>query len=248
MAVNPLLRLLIEREGSDLHLSEGLVPRGRVHGILEDLAGPSEEIGAWILAILDEGQRRALEEDGETDFAYEVEGAARFRVNAFKHAGGLGAVFRVIPQIIPTLEELRIPDEVRSFTRLERGLVLVTGPTGSGKSSTLAALLDVINETSARHIITIENPIEFVHTDKRSTFTQREVGRDTDSFAQALLSAARQDPDLVLVGEMRDRETIHLALSLAEMGVAPSTASSRSSPRTSSARPGRCSPGRSKAS
>ena len=219
MAVNPLLRLLVEREGSDLHLNEGLPPRGRVHGVLEDLGDPSDEVGAWILSILDDDQRRTLQADGETDFAYEVEGTARFRVNAFKHIGGLGAVFRVIPQVIPTLEELSIPDEVRRFTELDRGLVLVTGPTGSGKSSTLAALLDVINETSARHIITIENPIEFVHADKSSSFTQREVGNDTDSFAKALRSAARQDPDLVLVGEMRDRETIHLALSLAEMGM-----------------------------
>ncbi|MHC4956778.1 MAG: type IV pilus twitching motility protein PilT [Planctomycetota bacterium] len=219
MAIDAMLRDLVAREGSDLHLQEGLPPKGRVHGVLEKIGDESDRTGGWILDLLDTTLRGRLEHDGEVDFAYEVEDAARFRVNVFRHQRGLGAVFRVIPTRIPSLEELRIPDEVLRFTELKRGLVLVTGPTGSGKSSTLAALLDVINQREARHIVTIENPIEFVHNDAQSTFTQREVGRDTESFAQALMSAARQDPDLVLVGEMRDRETIHLALTLAEMGL-----------------------------
>jgi twitching motility protein PilT len=177
------------------------------------------DTGLWIDALLDDRHRRIFEREGETDLAYEVEGAGRFRVNVFNHHGGLGAVFRIIPQKIPTLEELQLPAEVERFSRLPAGLVLVTGPTGSGKSSTLAALLDVINTSYDRHVVTIEDPIEFVHADRRSTFTQREVGRDTESVAAALRSAARQDPDLILVGEMRDRETIHLALTLAEMGM-----------------------------
>jgi twitching motility protein PilT len=219
MAIDAMLRDLVAREGSDLHLQEELPPKGRVHGVLERIGDVDDRVAGWILQLLDETLRGRLERQGEVDFAYEVEGAARFRVNVFRHQRGLGAVFRVIPTRIPSLEELRIPDEVLRFTELKRGLVLVTGPTGSGKSSTLAALLDVINQREARHIVTIENPIEFVHHDAQSTFTQREVGRDTDSFAEALQSAARQDPDLVLVGEMRDKETIHLALSLAEMGL-----------------------------
>jgi twitching motility protein PilT len=219
MAVDDLLRDLVERGGSDLHLQEGLPPKARIHGVLEEIAERGPETGGWIETLLDERHREMFERAGETDFAHEVEGAGRFRVNVFRHHGGLGAIFRTIPKIIPTLDELRIPDEVQRFAELSRGLVLVTGPTGSGKSSTLAAMLDRINRNESRHIVTIEDPIEFVHPDRESTFTQREVGRDTDSFAAALRSAARQDPDMVLVGEMRDRETIHLALTLAEMGM-----------------------------
>jgi twitching motility protein PilT len=219
MAVDDLLRELAGREGSDLHLLEGLPAKARVHGVLETIADESPDTGAWVEGLLDERHREIFARDGETDLAYEVEDAGRFRVNVFRHHGGVGAIFRIIPQTIPTIDELHLPRELNRFTTLSSGLVVITGPTGSGKSSTLAALLNVINQREARHIITIEDPVEFVHVDARSTFTQREVGRDTESAADALRSAARQDPDLLLVGEMRDRETIHLALTLAEMGM-----------------------------
>jgi len=219
MELDGLLRELAEREGSDLHLIEGQVAKARIHGTLEPLAAEAPPVKEWIEAVLDDRHRAQFEACGETDLAYAVEGTARYRVNVFLHQRGVGAVFRMIPRRIPTLEELRIPPEVERFTRLGRGLVLVTGPTGSGKSSTLAALLDCINCRERRHIVTIEDPIEFLHNDVDSVFTQREVGRDTESFAAALRSAARQDPDLILVGEMRDLETIRLALTLAEMGM-----------------------------
>jgi twitching motility protein PilT len=219
MPIDDWLRTLAVLGGSDLHVLEGLPPKARVHGVLEAIEEPRPETAAWIEAILDERHRYLFDRDGEADLAYEVADAGRFRVNVFRHKGGLGAVFRIIPERIPTLEELHIPVETERFTRVRSGLVLVTGPTGSGKSSTLAALLDMINGAESRHVVTIEDPIEFVFRDARSTFTQREVGRDTESFATALRSAARQDPDLLLVGEMRDRETIRLALTLAEMGM-----------------------------
>jgi twitching motility protein PilT len=219
VGVDDLLREVVARGGSDLHLLEGLPPKARVHGHLEEIGKPSRKTGAWVDALLDDRHRALFDRDGESDLAYAVEGLARFRVNVFRHHGGLGAIFRMIPSVIPSLDELRIPHNVERFIELQGGLVLVTGPTGSGKSSTLAALFDLINERDRRHIITIEDPIEFVHEDKQCTFTQREVGRDTETFAAALRSAARQDPDLVLVGEMRDRETIQLALTLAEMGM-----------------------------
>ena len=219
MAVDDLLRELARREGSDLHLMEGLPTKARVHGILELIEEESPDIATWVHGLLDDRHQQIFAEAGEADLAYEVEGAGRFRVNVFRHNLGVGAIFRIIPQEIPTIEELGLPEELHRFASLPSGLVVITGPTGSGKSSTLAALLDVINRNEARHIITIEDPIEFVHTDDQSTFTQREVGRDTESVADALRSAARQDPDLILVGEMRDRKTIHLALTLAEMGM-----------------------------
>ena len=219
MELDGLLKDLVARGGSDLHLLEGLVAKVRVHGSLEPVTDEPPEVRPWIEALLDERHGRIFRERGETDLAHDVEGAGRFRVNVFRHHGGVGAVFRLIPREIPDLAELNLPPAVERFASLHRGLVLVTGPTGSGKSSTLAALLDLVNRSEARHIVTIEDPIEFLHADGLSTFTQREVGRDSASFAAALRSAARQDPDLVLVGEMRDRETIHLALSLAEMGM-----------------------------
>ena len=219
MSVDELLRELVERGGSDLHLLEGFVPKARIHGVLEPLRDEPVPVPEMVLPILDERHKRPFEEAGETDLAYEVEGSGRFRVNVFRHHHGTGAVFRLIPRRIPTLEELSLPAEIERFTQIRSGLVLVTGPTGSGKSSTLAAILSAINCSDKRHIITIEDPIEYVHVDIDSVFTQREVGRDTVSFAAALRSAARQQPDLVLVGEMRDQETIHLALRLAEMGL-----------------------------
>jgi twitching motility protein PilT len=219
LGIDDLLRELAARGGSDLHLLEGSPPRVRVHGELEELAAPAEPVPPLVAPILDERRRGILERDGEVDLAYEVADAGRFRVNVFHHHRGTGAVFRRIPSKIPELAELCIPPAVERFASIRSGLVLVTGPTGSGKSSTLAALLDLINRRDARHVVTIEDPIEYVHEDRGCTFSQREVGSDTDSFATALRSAARQDPDLVLVGEMRDLETIRLALSLAEMGM-----------------------------
>ena len=231
--LNDLLRDLIEREGSDLHLLDGVPPKIRVHGSLELVREEPVDVGALVLGLLDTRQRALFDGDGEADLAYEVADLARFRVNAFRHHGGVGAVFRVIPDHIPTLEELNVPEEVERFARLRQGLVLVTGPTGSGKSSTLAALIDLINRTSARHIVTIEDPIEYVHQDQMSTVSQREIGRDAQTFQDALQSAARQDANLILVGEMRDRETIQLALTLAEMGtVVFSTLHTNSAART----------------
>ena len=218
-AIDDLLRELARRGGSDLHLLEGLPPKARVDGLLEPIGEIDSGIGRAIEALLDDRHRGIFHEAGETDMAYEVADAGRFRVNVFRHFGGVGAVFRIIPAAIPSLDDLQLPEAVRRFAELQRGLVLITGPTGCGKSSTLAALLEVINERESRNIVTIEDPIEFVHEDIQSTFTHREVGRDTESVAAALRSAARQDPDLVLVGEMRDRKTIHLALTLAEMGM-----------------------------
>jgi len=217
--VDALLRDLVTRDGSDLHLLEGLVAKARVHGVLEPVTDEEPPVAAWVDELLDERHRRIFLEDGEADLAYDVADAGRFRVNVFRHHHGVGAIFRLIPRTIPSLDELHLPAEVERFTHFNRGLVLVTGPTGCGKSSTLAALLDAINRSESRHIITIEDPIEFLHDDVMSTFTQREIGRDTDSFAAALRSAARQDPDLVLVGEMRDKVTMQLALTLAEMGM-----------------------------
>ncbi len=216
--LNTLLGELIEQEGSDLHLIDGVVPKIRVHGHLTRLRDVPVEVGPLALPLLDDRQRALFDDHGEVDLAHELPDRARFRVNVFRHRGGVGAVFRLIPRRIPSLEELNVPAEVARFADLRSGLVLVTGPTGSGKSSTLAALLDLVNQRDGRHVVTIEDPIEFVHTDKNSWFTQREIGKDSESFADALLSAGRQDPDLVLVGEMRDRETIQLALTLAETG------------------------------
>ena len=222
MILDDVLRDLVARQGSDLHLLQGQPAKLRVHGELEVATAGGDEVpdvGEVVLPILEPRHRAQLDENGESDLAYEVEGAGRFRVNVFRHMHGLGAVFRLIPRRIPTLAELNVPAEVEHFADLRRGLVLVTGPTGSGKTSTLAAVLGLINAREARHIVTIEDPIEFLHENVLSTFTQREIGRDADTFAAALRSAGRQGPDLVLLGEMRDRETIGMALTLAEMGL-----------------------------
>ena len=161
--LDTLLRDLVDRDGSDLHLLDGVVPKGRVHGELEAIADAPVDVEPLMLPLLDERQRGLFAADGEVDLAYELDGLCRFRVNVFRHHGGTGAVLRVIPQDIPSLADLNVPPEIERFTKLRQGLVLVTGPTGSGKSSTLAALLDVVNRTQARHIVTIEDPIEFVH-------------------------------------------------------------------------------------
>jgi twitching motility protein PilT len=208
--------------GSDLHLSVGLPPSFRVHGHLQPirkdpLTGP--EFETLIREITPPPLWKEYVETGDVDFAYEVPGLARFRTNLLSQHRGSGAVFRIIPTRIQTMEELGLPKQLYQFTRIDRGLVLVTGPTGSGKSTTLAAIINEINATRNAHIITIEDPIEFVHENQRSLITQREIGEHTQSFAQALRAAVREDPNVVLVGEMRDLETINLALTSAEMGL-----------------------------
>jgi twitching motility protein PilT len=219
--LDQFLKLLVQKEGSDLHLSCGNAPIFRVHGHIQrvefrDLT-PSD-MEALIFEILTDEQREQLETTHDLDFAYEITGIARFRGNIFYQHRGMGAVFRVIPSHIPSADDLKLPKAIREFTELNKGLVLVTGPTGSGKSTTLAAMIDLINSTRGEHILTVEDPIEFVHTTKKALVNQREVGPHTKSFATALKAALREDPDVILVGEMRDRETISLALTAAETG------------------------------
>ncbi|MCG7599415.1 type IV pilus twitching motility protein PilT [Halomonas sp. McH1-25] len=221
MDITELLAFSAKQKASDLHLSAGLPPMIRVDGDIRRLNVPAmedREVRKLIYDIMGDRQRRDYEEHLETDFSFEVPGVARFRVNAFNHGRGSGAVFRTIPSEVLTMETLGLGDVFRRLASLPRGLVLVTGPTGSGKSTTLAALIDYINETRYDHILTIEDPVEFVHTSKRSLINQREVHRDTHSFSQALRSALREDPDVILVGELRDLETIRLALTAAETG------------------------------
>jgi len=221
--LDELLRYLKEHGGSDLHLVAGLEPRIRVHGGLEPVAGRS---------VLADGELRGLMEElaherhwdeytrtNDVDFAYGLENVARFRVNYFVQENGPSAVFRAIPERIVPLEELQLPPAVEKLAHLQKGLVIVAGPTGSGKSTTLAAVIDLINRTYAKHIVTIEDPVEFLHKNKQSVITHREVGTDTVGFADALRAAVRQDADVVLVGEMRDRETITMAVTAAEMGL-----------------------------
>ena len=213
---------LIELGGSDLHLSEGQPPKIRVHGsikpIAEEILTP-EIIEPMMQEICEERAWKKYLERGDLDFAYEMDADNRFRCNYFKQQNGMGCVFRIIPTKIASLEQLGIPQVVKEFGHLRGGLVLVTGPTGSGKSTTLAALLDYINVNFRRHIITIEEPIEFVHRNKKSIITQREVPIQTPTFADGLRAALREDADIVLVGEMRDLETISLALTAAETGL-----------------------------
>jgi len=220
--IDTFLELAVKQDGSDLHLVSGNPPRIRVYGNLETVKY-RELSENETLALLHEimiGQvRKTFDATGSADFAYAIAGLARFRVNVFRHVGGVGAVLRVIPHSIKTLEELEMPPALKTFTRQKKGLVLATGPTGSGKSTTLAALIHEINSTRKGHIVTIEDPIEFIHTRKLCLISQREVGLDAVSFAAGLRSAVREDPDLILVGEMRDLETISLALTAAETGV-----------------------------
>ncbi len=221
--LHDLLRATRESGSSDLHLVSGLAPRVRLHGALVPLAGGVELSPEALAALLSEGvsarQWQEFIASGDLDFALAVPGVARFRGNYLRQERGPSAVFRTIPEKIASLEELGLAAVLGRLAELRSGLVLVTGPTGSGKSTTLAAIVDRINRSSARHIVTIEEPVEFVHQNQRSVFSQREVGTDTVSFAAALRSAIRQDADVVLVGEMRDLETISLALKAAEMGV-----------------------------
>jgi len=219
--IDKFFRALKDQGGSDLHLQAGQPPKFRVHGRLEPLNMPplsNKEAHKILDEILSEPQRKHWAKNWDLDFSYELDGIARFRCNYLMHQGGVGAVFRIIPTKIMTIEELGVPQSIKRFCKIRTGLVLVTGPTGSGKSTTLASMIDEINATSNKHIITIEDPIEFVHPNKTCVVTQREVGTDTDSFSTALRAAAREDPDVVLVGEMRDLETISLAITSAETG------------------------------
>ncbi len=222
MRIEFLLQEVIDQRASDLHLEVGLPPMLRVDGRLQPVANTKpidvETAERLIFSILDEQQKEILLKDKEFDFSFSFGDLGRFRVNAFHEKGNLAAAMRLIPNEIPTLSELGLPSVVSTFADFPRGLVLVTGPTGSGKSTTLAALIDKINSERAEHIITIEDPIEFTHKSKRSVVAQREVHYDTYSFSAALRSVLREDPDVVLIGEMRDLETISAAVTIAETG------------------------------
>ena len=219
--ISELLEKLVTQGGSDLHISSNLPPAIRVDGKLKRLDYAPltpEDVEKLLFPMLSNEQRRRLEQEWELDFSYGIEGLSRFRVNFYKDKGNYAAAFRTITSQVPSFEKLGLPEIVRTTAEKPRGLILVTGPTGSGKSTTLAAMIDYINTTKAEHILTIEDPIEFVHTSKSSIIHQRELGMDTRSFANALKSALREDPDIILVGEMRDHETIALALTAAETG------------------------------
>ncbi len=221
MDIAELLTFSVKNNASDLHLSAGLPPMIRVDGDMRRINVPPLEhraVHALVYDIMNDKQRKDYEEFLETDFSFEIPGIARFRVNAFNQHRGAAAVFRTIPSKVLTLEELKAPAIFKTIIEVPRGLVLVTGPTGSGKSTTLAAMIDYLNEKDYAHILTIEDPIEFLHSSKKCLVNQREVHRDTHGFSEALRSALREDPDIILVGEMRDLETIRLALTAAETG------------------------------
>jgi len=219
--ISDLLAFSVKNKASDLHLSAGLPPMIRVHGDVRKINVPAmehSEVHDMVYDIMNDGQRKVYEETLECDFSFEIPNLARFRVNAFNHNRGSGAVFRTIPSKILSLEQLNCPPIFKEIAETPRGICLVTGPTGSGKSTTLAAMIDYINDNDFGHILTVEDPIEFVHQSKKCLINQREVGPHTLSFSNALRSALREDPDVILVGEMRDLETIRLALSAAETG------------------------------
>ena len=221
MDITELLAFSAKQGASDLHLSAGLPPMIRVDGDVRRINLPAMEhkqVHSLIYEIMNDKQRRDFEEFLETDFSFEVPGVARFRVNAFNQNRGAAAVFRTIPSKVLTMEDLGMGQVFRDICATPRGICLVTGPTGSGKSTTLAAMIDYINENKYEHVLTIEDPIEFVHESKKCLVNQREVHRDTHGFSEALRSALREDPDIILVGEMRDLETIRLALTAAETG------------------------------
>lgn len=221
MDISDLLAFSVKNKASDLHLSAGLPPMIRVHGDVRKINVPAmdhSQVHDMVYDIMNDGQRKVYEESLECDFSFEIPNLARFRVNAFNHNRGSGAVFRTIPSKILSLEQLNCPPIFKDIANTPRGICLVTGPTGSGKSTTLAAIIDYINDNEFGHILTVEDPIEFVHQSKKCLINQREVGPHTLSFNNALRSALREDPDVILVGEMRDLETIRLALSAAETG------------------------------
>lgn len=221
MDITQLLEFSVQQGASDLHLSTGQPPIIRIDGDIQRIDAPSfgpEQLQTLIYDIMNDEQRRGFEANLESDFSFELPSIARFRANVFMQNRGISAVFRTIPSKILTLEDLDTPPIFKNISEFPRGLVLVTGPTGSGKSTTLAAMVDYINQKDSAHILTVEDPIEFVHESSRSLINQREVHRDTQSFTNALRSALREDPDVILVGEMRDLETIRLALTAAETG------------------------------
>jgi len=220
--IDDLLRMLVEHDASDLHLRVGEPPVMRIHGDLKRVEGfaplTDRDMYDLIFPVMNEDRRVRFEQNMELDMSYQVPGLSRFRVNIFRQQGHIGAVMRVIPFNVRTIDELMIPPVVKDLCMLPRGLILVTGPTGSGKSTTLAAMVNHINENKPKNIITIEDPIEYMHRDKLSSINQREIGVDTHSFAAALKHVMRQNPDIILVGEMRDLETIQLAITAAETG------------------------------
>ncbi|HLR87792.1 MAG TPA: type IV pilus twitching motility protein PilT [Wenzhouxiangella sp.] len=236
MDITQLLAFTVKNNASDLHLSAGLPPMIRVDGDIHRINMPdidNKQMAELIYSTMNDQQRRDYESDLEVDFSYSVPGLARFRVNAFHHHRGLGGAFRVIPSEIRTLDELEAPAVFKEIVEVPRGLILVTGPTGAGKSTTLAAMIDYLNKTTAGHILTIEDPIEYLHTPQRCLINQREVSRDTRSFNAALRSALREDPDIILVGELRDMETVRLALTAAETGhIVFGTLHTSSAPKT----------------
>lgn len=221
MQITDLLAFGAKNKASDLHLSSGISPMIRVHGDMRRINLPemsAEEVGNMVTSVMNDHQRKIYQQNLEVDFSFELSNVARFRVNAFNIGRGPAAVFRTIPSTVLSLEDLKAPSIFQKIAESPRGMVLVTGPTGSGKSTTLAAMINYINETQPAHILTIEDPIEFVHQSKKSLINQRELHQHTLSFANALSSALREDPDVILVGEMRDPETIGLALTAAETG------------------------------
>jgi twitching motility protein PilT len=221
-AMETLLRILVKEGASDLHMRVGEPPILRKHGEMERLENEgklnNEEVESLLFSIMPDRNKKEFNEHADTDFAYEIEGVARFRANALKDRKGMAAVFRVIPSAIVTADQLGVSKEVQNLCFLTKGLVLVTGPTGSGKSTTLCALVDLVNRSRSDHVITIEDPIEFVHENKSCILTQRQVGVHTDSFKSALRAALREDPDIILVGELRDLETVAIAIETAETG------------------------------
>ena len=222
VSVQELLSKVLDMDGSDLHITAGARPTIRLHGDLKPLEEypklEPEQLRRMIYSILPQRHRERLEQDLELDTSFSLPGKARFRVNVYFQRDAIGAAFRLIPFVIRSVEQLGLPPQVEDFARLPRGLVLVTGPTGSGKSTSLAALIDVINQEKDVHIMTVEDPIEYLHSHKRAVVNQREVGADTHSFGNALKHVLRQDPDVILVGEMRDLETIQTAITAAETG------------------------------
>ena len=221
--IDVLLKFMMQNKASDLHFSSGTTPHIRINGDMVSLNAKnmqmdSDTVRAYIYEVMPERNKKEFEECGDTDFAYETPETGRFRVNVFLDLNGPGAVFREIPTKIPTADDLNLPEAVRNLAYMEKGLVVVTGPTGSGKSTTLAAIVDLINKTQKKHIITIEDPVEFVHKNQKCLVNHREIHKHTMNFKSALRAALREDPDIVLVGEMRDLETVEIAIETAETG------------------------------